>query len=257
MDRLMMAQPQNTASARENRIRLTDEQFDFKRSVPLRKSYIVASSYRCGSTFLCVGLWQTGLLGAPWEYLNTNFELGAMTARLQASSPADYVRKLLGCRTSLNGVFGMKAHFPHFEAGLKRYPQLLETLSPLSYVYINRRDKLAQAVSMAKAFQTKSWTSLAKPDRSALRYDRQHIARCLEEAESQRLGWLRWFENNNVTPFVVNYEDLLADKASVIDSIVELLDVAGDQTDEVDLVSIDKQGDRTNEEWIERFRQGG
>jgi LPS sulfotransferase NodH len=250
-----MAQQQSMTSAREGRVRLTDERFDFKHLGPLRKSYIVASSYRCGSTFLCTGLWKTGILGAPWEYLNYNFELGAMTARLQASSPADYVHKLLGCRTSRNGVFGMKAHFPHFEDGLKRYPQLLETLSPLFYIYINRRDKLAQAVSMAKAFQTKSWTSLAPPDHRALKYDKEHIRRCLEEAELQRLGWLRWFENNNITPFVVNYEDLLADQASVIQNIVELLGVEGDQADEVDLVNVEKQGDRINDQWINRFRR--
>lgn len=244
------------APTAKDRVRLTDERFDFRRSVPLRKSYIIASSYRCGSTFLCIGLWQTGLLGAPWEYLNYNFELGAMTARLQATSPADYLRKLLACRTSRNGVFGMKAHFPHFEAGLKRYPQLLEALSPVSYVYINRRDKLAQAISMAKAFQTKSWTSLAEPDRTALRYDRQHIARCLEEAETQRLGWLRWFETNNITPLVVNYEDLLIDRASVVQGIADLLEVEGGEADEVDLVKIEKQGDRINDEWIERFRRG-
>ncbi len=44
-----------------------DARLDFPRSVPLRRSYVVASSYRCGSTLFCSELWRTGLLGAPAE----------------------------------------------------------------------------------------------------------------------------------------------------------------------------------------------
>jgi trehalose 2-sulfotransferase len=234
---------------------LTDRRLDFPRTVPLKKSYIVASSFRSGSTLLCTRLWQTGVLGAPWEYLNDNFELGDMMRRLRAASPAEYIDRLLACRTSSNGVFGLKAHFQHFQAGLSRFPTLLERLGKPVFVSINRRDKLAQAVSMAKAFQTKSWTSLVSPDRSALRYDKDHIAQCLEEIEAQRRDWLRWFETNNVTPFVVNYEDLIEDGDEVVRDIVELLDVRNDTPDDVSLPNVEKQGDAVNEEWVAQFRR--
>ena len=46
-------------------------------SVPLRKSYIVASTDRSGSTFFCSLLWQTGVLGAPAEYWNFRSRPGA------------------------------------------------------------------------------------------------------------------------------------------------------------------------------------
>ena len=235
---------------------LTDGRLDFPRYAPLKRSYVVASSYRCGSTLLCSKLWLTGVLGAPWEYLNDNFELGDLMRRFEASSTTEYVDRLLACRTSSNGVFGLKAHFRHFETGLKHFPGLLERFGTPTFIYINRRDKLAQAVSMAKAFQTKSWTSLIDPHRDALRYDRSHIARCIEEIEAQRLGWLRWFENNNVTPFVVNYEELVVDSDEVIRTIMELLDVLDDPPDDVRLPKVEKQGDEVNEEWISNFRNG-
>jgi trehalose 2-sulfotransferase len=231
----------------------TDRRLDFN-PAPLRKSYIVASSYRCGSTLLCTELWRTGLLGAPWEYLNNEF--GVMMERLEARSPEEYLSQLLHCRTSRNGVFGMKAHFHHFEAGLARLPDMLERLAPVSFIYISRRDTLAQAISMAKAYQTKAWTSLASPDRSALRYDREHIARCAQDIERQRLGWLRWFETNKVTPFVVTYEDLTADPGTIVDGVIELLDVRGDLPEDVRLPIVERQRDRTNDDWIERFRAG-
>lgn len=235
-----------------------DRRLDFPRSAPLRKSYVVASSYRCGSTFFCSELWRTGVLGAPGEYLNIGegrMLRDVMANRLQAASPEDYFAKLLACRTSRNGVFGMKAHFHHFEAALNWCPSMLDLLSPVTYIYLNRRDKLAQAVSMARAMQTDAWTSMDGAVEMALRYDEGLIIQCLEDIRQQRLGWLRWFEINNIAPFVVNYEDLVADKAKVIRSVVELLGVQNDEPEEIRPPIAERQGDETNIAWAARFRR--
>ena len=148
----------------------------FLESPPLRKSYVVASSYRCGSTYFCSRLWSTGVLGAPAEYLNVGVGRmlrHVMESRLQATSPEDYFAKLLACRTSSNGVFGMKAHYHHFEEALD-----LVSVDDRAIVAgdLHRTSvaatRLAQAVSMAKAMQTNSvdaqWTPRSKP---TLRYD--------------------------------------------------------------------------------------
>jgi LPS sulfotransferase NodH len=235
---------------------VVDERLDFNHFGPLRKSYVVASSYRSGSQFLCWRLWQTGLLGAPSEVLNPTSELRVLMNRLKASSPADYIAKLLARRTSRNGVFGMKAHFHHFEAFLKDYPALLEVLWPLTYIYISRRDKVAQAVSMAKALQTDWWTSrMEEGPKPALRYDREMIAKCMEDIEQQDLTWRRWFDAHDVKPFQVTYDELTADSAGVVRNIVELLGVQDDERDEVDVPPARKQADETNQEWIERFQR--
>lgn len=235
-----------------------DARLDFPRSTPLRKSYVVASSYRCGSTFFCSELWRTGVLGAPAEYLNIGqgrMLRDVMAARLRAVSPVDYFGKLLARRTSRNGLFGMKAHFHHFGPALAWCPSMIELLSPTTYIYLNRLDKLAQAVSMARAMQTDAWTSMDRAVATPLRYDEGSIMRCLNEIEQQGLGWLRWFEINNVTPFVVNYEDLVADTAAVIGSVVELLDVRGDEPETVRPPIVERQFDATNTAWAARFRR--
>ena len=235
-----------------------DARLDFPQSASMRKSYIVASSYRCGSTLFCSELWRTGVLGAPSEYLN----IGAgrmlrdvMANRLKIASPEDYFAKLIARRTSRSGVFGMKAHFHHFEAALHWCPSMIELLSPLTYIYLNRRDKLAQAVSMAKAMQTDAWTTMDGPVEKMLRYNEALINRCLEDIGRQRAGWLRWFDTNNVTPIVVNYEDLLADKVEIIRSVVALFDVQGERAEEVFPPIVVKQGDETNIAWAARFRR--
>jgi trehalose 2-sulfotransferase len=232
-----------------------DERLDFNHFVPLRKSYIVASSYRSGSNYLCQELWRTGVLGSPVEFLNPYDALPALMNRFKASTPADYIAKLVAHRSSKNGVFGLKTHSHHFEVFLKQYPQLLEVLAPVTFIHINRRNKLAQAVSMAKALQTDFWTSRIESDRPPLEYDRELIAKCLEEVEAQELKWPQWFAAHDIKPFHVLYEDLTADTDKVVRSIVELLGVQEDEPDQIHVPPMKRQGDRTNKEWIDRFRQ--
>jgi LPS sulfotransferase NodH len=56
-----------------------------------------------------------------------------------------------------------------------------------------------------------------------------------------------------VTPFVVTYEDLVADKDGVVRSIVELLEVQNDDPEKIDLPAVEKQGDEINSAWAARF----
>ncbi len=235
---------------------VTSEDFDFRHDAPLQQSYCVASSYRCGSVYLCSRLWQTGLLGAPMEVLNPMGVMRVLTNRLKTSSRSDYIAKLLALRTSRNGVFGMKAHFHHFEAFLKEYPALLEVLSPITFIYISRQDKIAQAVSMAKALQTGQWTSRMEAGPGArLQYDFATIANCLNDIARQDQDWRGWFEAHGVTPHQVTYDDLTADPDGVVRDIVGLLGVQNDESDVVNVPPVNKQGDETNEEWIERFER--
>ena len=235
---------------------VTDERLDFERAAPFRKSYFVASSYRCGSQYLCSRLWQTGVLGAPSEVLSPTNEMRIFMNRFKTSSPAEYVATLVERRTSKNGVFAMKAHFHHFEAFLRGYPSLLQVLSPMTFIYISREDKIAQAVSMAKALQTGRWTSrMAAEPVSPLQYDREMIANCLEDIKQQDLNWRRWFETHNVTPFQVTYNEVATDADRVVRNIVELLGVQNDERVAVNVPPVKKQGDETNREWIERFER--
>jgi LPS sulfotransferase NodH len=238
-----------------------DVRLDFSRPGTMRKSYIVASAQRCGSTFLCNKLWQTGVLGAPAAYFqnrrrpSTKTLRDLMMVRLKASSAAEYLEKLLAVRTSANGVFGMKAHVHDFEAMLSQNPEVLSRLSPVTYIYVDRANKLAQAVSLAMALQTDTWSTLKESRPEALRYDKDLIAKCLEQNEQQELAWHQWFKDNAITPFHVTYEDLIADTAAVVRHIKQLLDVDDDEPEEVPVPAIEKQGDETNMEWIARYQR--
>jgi trehalose 2-sulfotransferase len=233
------------------------EQFDLPGPAPLRKSYVIAATPRCGSTFLCTRLWATGVLGAPAEYFSYQKKLvgTTMMERLQASSPADYLGKLLSRRTSQNGVFGMSFEFNDFDEALRRFPGMLDALSPFTYIFVDRRDQLTQAAFMAKGVQADSLAATLHQRRAALRYDRDLIAKWLGRIERQKLGWMRWFAANNVEPYVVTYEEMAADIDATVHGIVELLGVENDEPQPMRVVLTERPSDRVSERWAARFER--
>jgi LPS sulfotransferase NodH len=228
---------------------------DFREATPVSKAYVIASSFRSGSTYLCLCLWETGRLGAPWEYFNFDNAKRFMHARLAAGSAGDYLRKLAAIRTSPNGVFGIKCHFLHFQVALREYPPLLEIISPVRFVYINRRDKVAQAVSLARALQTNAWFAFDKHETVPLFYSAEFIEECLQWVHKQTDNWFGWFAENGVDPLIVDYEDLLADKAAVVQKVMRFMEVEGDKPEFVPLNRFPiPQSDGRNHDWIARFR---
>ena len=137
---------------------------------------------------------------------------------------------------------------------------LLErTFHGLRFVWIQREDVVAQAVSYAKAMQTDEWTDewteLAprRPDR-APRFDFAQIHRLVGEIEEENAAWRRWFRANGITPFDVRYEDLVADMEAVTRRLLGFIGAAvpGDTPIEPRHA---RQADSVNAEWAARYRQ--
>jgi LPS sulfotransferase NodH len=229
--------------------------YDMAGNCALTQSYVIAASFRSGSTHLCTCLWKTGRLGAPFEYFNYEHEMKFMYERLRASSPEDYLEKLLVNRISRNGVFGVKAHFPHFLEALRFIPTLLERLAPVQFIYLRRRNQVAQAVSLAKAYQTRAWLSVrSSPERRVpLFYSGAFIQACLQEVASQNDAWTQWFQRNGIAPYRVWYEDLIQREAEVTTAICALLGVQGDAPFAARVPRTEQQSDDINADWIDRF----
>ena len=125
-------------------------------------SFIVVAQARTGSTMLEQQLRARGL-GMPFEYLNPNLEK-ALVARWTGSEKpvgfARYLELLKQYRTTPNGFFGIKCLHSQLDRRFNR-TALVRTflLSFDRIVVLNRRDKLAQAISAVRAEQTGQWTS--------------------------------------------------------------------------------------------------
>ncbi len=226
--------------------------FDFRTPTKPTAFYVVAATPRSGSTFLCRELWATGLMGAPLEYFNARSELLQMAARIQPTHLAQYVHRLFRLRTSPNGVFGFKAGFDSFRLLFRG--GLLPLFPKLRFIYIERGDRVAQAVSYAKAQQTGQYRAWTAPRRAPV-YDYEQVRFRLGIVEQDIKGWTALFERNRLNPIKVTYESLTENPRAVTDKILRSFGLARDPARELALPPIERQADAVNQEWIERFRR--
>lgn len=232
---------------------LMGERFDFPAAAPCRTFYIIASSERSGSTYLCLALWRTGALGAPWEYLNYQTEMKAMARRWQTNDVAEYMRRVVGCRTSANGTFALKAHYHHFSPMLRHYPHLLDPLPPPRFVVMERRDRLGQAISLARAMQTHAWSSFARPTREPA-YDAALISRCLHKIDLQIAGWTDWFAERRIAPLMVDYDRLVAQPEETVETVRRFLGIAEEgEAPALPIPMVARQADAISAEWHSRY----
>jgi len=200
-------------------------------SGPPKRTLIVASTPRCGSTMFCRTLWETGRVGAPKEYFNPtqlrdwgvrfSRPLPIRAAYASLRGPATgvlgrlpwsdrglrtYIRTLQTHRTGSDGWFSTKLHWHHFQRVFVRSGREPSTFfGPIAWVYMAREDRVAQAVSWARALQTERWAARQVEKRTP-RYSRPLIDRTLRWIEQGEAGWEAWFQQRVVTPIRVTYE---------------------------------------------------
>ncbi|MGO7169632.1 Stf0 family sulfotransferase [Rhizobium leguminosarum] len=231
----------------------SSSRFDLNVSTDTKRVLVLASSYRCGSTFVSTSLWETGLCGAPWEYFNYENVVEVLKARLGVTETDEYIKALLKVRTTKNGVFSVKAHFYHFNEVWNRSEQWRSLRDKMHFVYINRNNKVAQAVSMAKAIQDNAWSALMEPRHVPLFYSKDLIERCLQEVMVQTESWWEWFSEHSIEPYVVEYDDFVRDQPSGVEKILAWLGIQGSGVERIALPMLERQGGELNLEWERRF----
>lgn len=209
------------------------------------KSYFLCSTPRSGSTVLCYALQQTGKLGSPDEFFSPDSE------DRWGAEPDAVIRQLITERT-VNGVFGIKAHFNEFmPVYLSRH---MAWLSPAKYVFLERADKVAQAVSLVKADQGGWWNSLQARPSAKPRYDYDEILRALHFILEQNHAWEAFFAANDLERLSITYEQFLEAPRDTVRSIGEYLDVEVDPAlVDLERLSLRPQRDESNAAWRAQF----
>jgi len=192
-----------------------DPALDFSVPADVAVRYAICSTPRSGSHFLGQLLYATGRMGCPLEYFNRRNVVRWQERARAAGGGNDLLPFLAGIRTSPNGCFGIKAHYPHLKT-LVHYIPAREFASSFAHIQIVRHDVLGQAVSFARAEQTDDWISRgAASGRSAV-YDRSRIRRCLAEIARQNASWDYFFGAFGIQPCIVDYESLVADPVACV-----------------------------------------
>lgn len=235
----------------------------------LHTSYLICSTARSGSSLLCEALNGTALAGRPWEYFYEVHE-PMWRERWQVSPEAtfeDYLAKAMEQGSTANGVWAAKVMIGYLRDFTRRlrgtsrfagreipaFDLLSETFPNLHWVWITRRNKVRQAVSLARAIQTQAWWFDMAPVRSP-EYDFAGIDRLLQVVTLHDAGWQELFTAHSLTPFVVVYEDFVLHYEKTVLGILDFLSIpcpAGLKIPEPKLMK--KQADDLTEQWIERF----
>jgi len=253
--------------------------FDLPSTTAPPRTWIVASVPRSGSTLLCRVLWDTGGVGAPKEYLNP-MQLRDWEVRLGSSGAARFGYGLLrgpavalargagwdrarlaahlarvrARRSDASGRFGIKIHYHHFRRWfLDRGWAVEDLLAPYRWVRIVREDRVAQAVSWARALQTGRWASRQRSLAPAF-YRAGQIDRLIQAIEEQEAGWEGFFARRAIVPLRITYEELVTDPRATVRGVLAHLGVEGAEAADVAPADLRPQADELNARWVARYR---
>jgi LPS sulfotransferase NodH len=240
-----------------------------------RGSYLLCTTPRTGSTWLCGLLESTGVAGRPASYFRqaeeSRFadEWGIRRIPDGAVPYGEFVQAALAAGKSDNGVFGARIMWGTMVEVVDRlgplHPVLqgrdLELLDRVfgrpRFLSLRRLDVVAQAVSLFRAEQTDVWHTtdrLGKSERKqGLHYELETIHDLVRMIEVHNVAWEQWFATVGVRPHSVLYEDLEGDPFEVTQGILAFLGLELPQGRQI-VGRHERLSDQLSTEWIDRYR---
>jgi len=237
------------------------------------RSVLICTTPRSGSTLLCRYLAATGRAGAPQEYL-LEAALPVLYERQGAVDFPAYFEALLTREVTPNGVFAAKLMgapdaFAGYLARLRELPglagperpahELLAAAFPgVRYVWLTRRDRVRQAISLQRAQGSGVWQSTqaagARPEEPAP-LDLGALDDRLGDLVAWDAHWEDFFAAAGVRPATIVYEDLVRDPGAGVRELLAAL--------EIELPADWKPGpperarlaDDTSERWLADYRR--
>jgi trehalose 2-sulfotransferase len=231
----------------------------------IRLSYVICTTPRSGSNFLCEVLRTTGVAGRPDEYFR---DPPAGHARWALPEFGAYVERIRRAGTTPNGVFGLKVMWSYFEEVVSRLatltgragaraPEVLAcTLPSLRYIWLTRRDKVRQGVSWERALKTRRWrsTDVAVEGIPEPTFDVEAIDALVEVAAADDRAWRGFFDRHGIEPLVILYEELEQHPEQTCRRALDFLRVAAPRQSPPPAWRHQRQADSLSEEWVRRYR---
>jgi trehalose 2-sulfotransferase len=241
------------------------------------KSLLVCATPRSGSTLLCALLDRTGVAGRPREFFERLAHSGLPRQPREyfervedpkllellaptdpgTPDPGDPIPQALAEGTTDNGVFATKLMWTHLLDLAERVGRpadaalLRERFPDPRYVHVTRRDKIAQAVSLWRAVQTRAWRAGEVTENGNAVYHAGAIGYLAGQLTDHDDAWRRWFSANRVEPLTIVYEHLAADTSGVTGEVIDHLGVG---PAEIPDPPLRRQGDDRSARWVERYR---
>jgi LPS sulfotransferase NodH len=180
---------------------------------------------------------------------------------------ADHLERSFRLGTTPNGVFGAKLMWGHIDDFCQFSGQLpafrglpLDELLPAvfprpRYVWVTRRDKVRQAVSLWKAIQTEAWRGDdAEADHQPAYHEAalEHLVKMLADHDTH---WESFFYRAGIEPLVITYEDdLSAGPEQAVRRVLRHLDLSVPPGWHAPR-HMQRQADERSERWVAQYRE--
>jgi len=133
----------------------------------MKQALLILSTPRCGSTLFCEALNNTRQLGVADEWLNYEyFSAWAAVLDLNHFDLNEYMTWVSRKTMRNTGVLVINWHVGQIIAMNHDFGLGLQSIDFKKIVYLTRRDKIAQAVSLAKAIVTNQFRSYEEAEES-------------------------------------------------------------------------------------------
>lgn len=206
---------------------------------PPRRSIVLCTIPRSGSTLLGEALYFAGGLGCPLEYFHRGFR-PYFEARWNTTGTDQLKNAVWRWRTDASGTLSIKLFWRDVEdlagemsdgprigdpadATADDYRALFGRIAPLVpnpvFVHLCRRDEVRGAVSGLMAADSGVWRSLPGKTNNTPRpvaYDYERIAGLIAYARHCHAHWRGFFAANGIVPFVLTYEELTRDYTETV-----------------------------------------
>jgi LPS sulfotransferase NodH len=167
---------------------------------------------------------------------------------------------VFGAKLMWNQMPDLEQHataLPQF-AGLDGSELLERLLGHPSYVWLRRRDKVRQAISLWRALQTRTWrtehpTAMGEPPTLSYSFRGIEHLRCRLSAGDE--GWGRFFLRSLLDPLELVYEDDVSpDPARAVARVLALIGVGLPPGRKPD-AGIAQQSDELNDQWYAAYHR--
>lgn len=217
---------------------------DFPQAEIMGLRYLICSSPRCGSTLFGQMLRDTEMMGDPLEYLNPEY-IDAYFRRFGGTQDCieNILSRLEKIRTSPNRNFGLQLHFRHFAQIFKNSdaPAAIAFLKGFDRVlFIRRRDRIGQAVSLYRARTTGIWSSVeadfrqphngyAMASATPVAFDPLRLTEALVGIVAQDIGWQNLLQRKQIDHLEICYEDIIENWPTQCSNVLSYLGLDVDE----------------------------
>lgn len=205
---------------------------------------------------MCSLLSSTNKVGSPGEYLLPKHDDELAN---DAEAYKSYVQDCLTAHASSNGVSGVKMMEANFLKMLSKLRSLdtaasksdlevlRDTFPQVKFVFITRANKFRQGTSLARAEQTNRWekrrnlSSVSKLKKFQI--TPTYIQAAVRRVCDREQIWKNFFEENQINPHIITYENLASSQLSHICETLKFLQIENAEQATINYSTLKKQSD--------------